>query len=82
MEAVLAAGGVQPPYILMAASFGGLVATQFMNAHPDDVVGMVLIDTMFPDELRWTPSSRASSGSSTTARTTGAAPWSGSPSTT
>ena len=55
MEAVLAAGGVKPPYILMAASFGGLVATQYLTAHPDDVVGMVLIDTMFPDELRLDP---------------------------
>ena len=51
MEGVLAAGGVQPPYILMAASFGGLVAHAYLNEHPDDVVGMVLIDTMFPDEL-------------------------------
>lgn len=52
MEGVLAAGGVQPPYILMAASFGGLVASSYLGAHPEDVVGMVLIDTMFPDELR------------------------------
>jgi pimeloyl-ACP methyl ester carboxylesterase len=52
MEGVLAAGHVDPPYILMAASFGGLVASSFLAAHPDDVVGMVLIDTMFPDELR------------------------------
>ena len=52
MEGVLAAGGVQPPYILMAASFGGLVASQYLAERPEDVVGMVLIDTMFPDELR------------------------------
>jgi pimeloyl-ACP methyl ester carboxylesterase len=52
MEGVLAGGGVEPPYILMAASFGGLVATAYLNAHPGDVAGMVLIDTMFPDELR------------------------------
>ena len=52
MEGVLAAGGVDPPYILMAASFGGLVASSYLGAHPEDVVGMVLIDTMFPDELR------------------------------
>ena len=52
MEAVLEAGGVEPPYILMAASFGGLVASAYLQEHPDDVVGMVLIDTMFPDELR------------------------------
>lgn len=51
MEGVLAGGGVDPPYILMAASFGGLVAHAYLNEHPDDVIGMVLIDTMFPDEL-------------------------------
>lgn len=51
MEAVLDAGGIDPPYILMAASFGGLVASAYMNEHPQQVTGMVLIDTMFPDEL-------------------------------
>ena len=52
MEKVLEAGGVEPPYILMAASFGGLVASAYLAAHPESVHGMVLIDTMFPDELR------------------------------
>ena len=51
MERVLVAGDVDPPYILMAASFGGLLAYSYLNHHPDDVVGMVLIDAMFPDEL-------------------------------
>lgn len=51
MEAVLANGGVEPPYILMAGSFGGLVAYDFLNHHPDQVTGMVLLDTMIPDEL-------------------------------
>lgn len=51
MEAVLTAGGAKPPYILMAASFGGLVASSYLQAHPDDVEGMVLIDAHFPDEL-------------------------------
>jgi pimeloyl-ACP methyl ester carboxylesterase len=51
MEAVLKAGGAEPPYILMAASFGGLVASLYLQAHPDDVEGMVLIDAHFPDEL-------------------------------
>jgi pimeloyl-ACP methyl ester carboxylesterase len=52
MESVLSAGGAEPPYILLAASFGGLVASAYLSEHPDDVVGMVLMDTMFPDELR------------------------------
>jgi pimeloyl-ACP methyl ester carboxylesterase len=55
MERVLAAGRVEPPYILWAGSFGGLVATAYLERHPADVVGMVLVDSMFPDELRLDP---------------------------
>ncbi|MCP3420438.1 alpha/beta fold hydrolase [Nocardioides pinisoli] len=55
MERVLAAGRVRPPYILWAGSFGGLVAAAYLEDHPDDVVGMVLVDSMFPDELRLDP---------------------------
>ena len=51
MENVLRAGGAEPPYILMAASFGGLPAYSFLLHHPDEVAGMVFIDAMFPDEL-------------------------------
>lgn len=55
MERVLEAGGVDPPYLLYAGSFGGLVAHAYLQAHPDDVVGMLLVDSMFPDELRLDP---------------------------
>jgi pimeloyl-ACP methyl ester carboxylesterase len=48
---LLAAAGERPPYILMAASFGGLLAYSYLNHHADQVVGMVLIDAAFPDEL-------------------------------
>ncbi|GAA5200288.1 alpha/beta hydrolase [Microbacterium jejuense] len=51
MEGVLANGGVEPPYILMAASFGGLLAYSFLNHHPDQVSGVVFLDAFFPDEL-------------------------------
>ncbi len=51
MHAVLTAGGEEPPYILYAGSFGGLVASAYLEAHPEDVEGMVLVDAMFPDEL-------------------------------
>lgn len=51
MHAVLAAGGEKPPYLLYAGSFGGLVASAYLKAHPGDVKGMVLVDAMFPDEL-------------------------------
>ena len=52
MHAVLAAGGEEPPFILWAGSFGGLVASAYLKAHPEDVAGMVLVDAMFPDELK------------------------------
>jgi pimeloyl-ACP methyl ester carboxylesterase len=51
MRAVLEAAGEEPPYILYAGSFGGLVASAYLKAHPEDVKGMVLVDAMFPDEL-------------------------------
>ena len=42
---------VEPPYILMAGSFGGLLAYEFLNHNPDQVTGLVMLDTMIPDEL-------------------------------
>ena len=51
MRAVLRAGGEKPPYILWAGSFGGLVASAYLKAHPDEVTGVVFVDAMFPDEL-------------------------------
>lgn len=42
---VLASAGVEPPYILAAHSYGGIVAREVLAAAgPDDVVGMVLVD--------------------------------------
>jgi pimeloyl-ACP methyl ester carboxylesterase len=52
MRRLLAAAHVKPPYVLLGASFGGLLAYLYANLHPDEVVGMVLLDAAFPDELR------------------------------
>jgi predicted esterase len=51
LEQVLDGVDARPPYVLLAGSFGGLLAYDFLNHHPDDVAGMVMVDTMFPDEL-------------------------------
>jgi pimeloyl-ACP methyl ester carboxylesterase len=51
MHSLLAAAKVEPPYVLLGASFGGLLAYLYANTYPDEVVGMVLLDSMFPDEL-------------------------------
>ena len=51
LRGLLDAAGVEPPYVLLGASFGGMLAYLYANTSPDEVVGMVLLDAMFPDEL-------------------------------
>ena len=51
MDRLLDEAGIAPPYVLVGASFGGMLAYLYANEHPDEVVGMVLLDAMFPDEL-------------------------------
>lgn len=48
---LLAAAQVEPPYVLLGASFGGLLSYLYANRYPGEVVGMVLLDSPFPDEL-------------------------------
>ena len=36
---------VPPPYVLVGQSWGGRIVRVFAHAHPDEVAGMVLIDT-------------------------------------
>jgi pimeloyl-ACP methyl ester carboxylesterase len=44
--------GEKGPFILVGASFGGMVAHAFAVTHPDRVAGIVLLDALFPDEFR------------------------------
>jgi pimeloyl-ACP methyl ester carboxylesterase len=44
IDGVLAALGEDGPFLLLGASFGGSVASAYAVAHPDRVVGMVLLD--------------------------------------
>ncbi|GAB1738036.1 hypothetical protein NU219Hw_g2544t1 [Hortaea werneckii] len=48
LEALLQTIAVRPPYVLVAHSYGGIVAREFLALHsvgPEGVVGMVLVDT-------------------------------------
>jgi pimeloyl-ACP methyl ester carboxylesterase len=45
LHALLAAAQVPGPYVLAAHSAGGLVARLYASTYPDDVVGMVLVDS-------------------------------------
>jgi pimeloyl-ACP methyl ester carboxylesterase len=50
-RAMLAAIGERPPYVLAGASFGALYVRFYQLEHPDDVVGLVLIDPATEDRL-------------------------------
>ena len=41
---------IQPPYILVGHSMGGLFIRVFADCYPDEVAGMVLLDAVHPDQ--------------------------------
>ena len=43
-----------PPYILVGHSFGGIYARLFAETYPDDIVGLVLVDSSHPEMLKAT----------------------------
>ncbi|MDQ4109811.1 MAG: alpha/beta hydrolase, partial [Actinomycetota bacterium] len=50
VDGVLAAMGEEGPFVLLGASFGGLVAGAYAVAHPDSVAGILLLDSSIPDD--------------------------------
>lgn len=47
-EALIKAG-FEPPFLLVGHSMGGLEAAQFANSYPNEVSGVVLLDSMAPE---------------------------------
>ena len=47
------AAGVEPPYILVGQSFGGVYNRVFASLYPHDVVGLVLLDPSQEDFIEW-----------------------------
>jgi pimeloyl-ACP methyl ester carboxylesterase len=43
---------IEPPYVLVGHSYGGVVARVFAHVHPAETAGLVLIDTMGRDGRR------------------------------
>src|SRR5215470_11368775 len=50
LRALLNVAGVPGPYVLVAHSFGGYVSRTFAQQYRDEVVGMVLVDSIHPAE--------------------------------
>ncbi len=50
LHALLEAAQVPGPYVLLGASFGGLIADMYAATYPDQVVGMVLLDASLPHD--------------------------------
>jgi pimeloyl-ACP methyl ester carboxylesterase len=52
LHTLLTAGGVDQPFVLVGASFGGMIVTYYAAQYPDEVAGAVLLDVPAPsDEL-------------------------------
>ncbi|MBV9518270.1 MAG: alpha/beta fold hydrolase [Hyphomicrobiales bacterium] len=50
LHELLAAARVPAPYVLVGHSMGGLLARYYAQVHPDEVIGMVMVDA-FPIEM-------------------------------
>jgi pimeloyl-ACP methyl ester carboxylesterase len=50
VDGVLDAVGEKGPFLLLGASFGGLVAGAYAVAHPDRTAGILLLDASVPDD--------------------------------
>jgi pimeloyl-ACP methyl ester carboxylesterase len=55
LEGVLEATGMEPPYILVAHSWGGLLALIEAGHRPETVAGLVLVDATLPFETELDP---------------------------
>jgi len=51
LRALLRRAEIEPPYVLVGHSFGGLLMRLFAHHHPGDVAGLVLVDSMHEDQF-------------------------------
>jgi pimeloyl-ACP methyl ester carboxylesterase len=51
LHTLLQNGAVEPPYVLVGHSIGGLYARAFNHLYPDEVAGLVLVDAAHPEQL-------------------------------
>lgn len=52
LERLLDGADIEPPYLLVGHSYGGLLARAFAHEHPDQLAGVVLVDAMGRDQTK------------------------------
>lgn len=53
LHSLLHTAGVGGPYVLVGHSYGGLTVRAYASQYPDEVAGVVLVDSSHPDERQW-----------------------------
>lgn len=54
LSVLLRSYAIEPPYVLVGHSFGGLLMQLYASRFPDEVAGMVLVDSSHPDQVSQT----------------------------
>lgn len=49
LRAALQGSGTQPPYVLVGGSFGGMLVLNYANQYPQEVNGVLLVDSTHPE---------------------------------
>jgi len=55
LRALLSSASINPPYILVGAFAGGFHVRVYAGSYPDDLAGVVLVDSSHPDQARKLP---------------------------
>ena len=67
LEAALAIGKIDGPYVMVGHSFGAYETLLFTDRHRDEVAGMVLIDPSFPGQFSVKPAGKSDTEADRTA---------------
>ncbi len=52
LRTLLKSEGLEPPYVLVGHSFGGLLMQYFARKYPDEVSALILVDSTHPAQLK------------------------------
>jgi pimeloyl-ACP methyl ester carboxylesterase len=52
LHTLLHNAGIQPPYVMVGHSFGGIYIRLFAETYPDEVVGLILVESSVPSMIK------------------------------